>query len=710
MRRFTKTCTVVLGAALVLAACGGAGKGEPSGLDSRTPVSSLKIPTGWAGGVQVRATDAFPGLKVDVPTVVTNADDGSNRVLVAERKGVVKALANERAAVLLDITDRVESSTGEGGLLGLAFDPAFQSNGFFYVYYVVNRGSRKLRLSRFVAGSSGAANAASERVVLEFDHPAEAHFGGWIGFGNDGMLYISSGDGLARNAAQDTQSLMGKILRIQVNADGTHAIPADNPFGNAVWAYGLRNPWRCSIDKPTGDLWCGDVGELTREEVNRIERAGNYGWPLYEGSSEFDNPKMLPYASFEPAVHEYDRSEGSVVVGGHVYRGQASPALTGRYVFGDAGTSNLWALELDAQGQFLRKTLIANDLDTTLTLGENEQGELLGGTAEGSVFRVEAVSAVQDETPMPATLSGTGFFADMAQLVPATGVIDYEVNAPFWSDGAAKRRWLAVPSSETVVFDADDAWIFPLGTVVVKHFDLPRADGGSIKVETRVLVNRASGWTGYTYRWRDDQIDADLLLNGTSAQYDTVDPSTRAPVRLTWTFPSQTQCMNCHSAASGRILGVGTWQMNRGHRFATSGKAANQLDTFNHIGLFATDIGTSLQYGALPDPQDQTVSVDERARSYLHANCSQCHRPGGPTSLNMDLQFTTAQDEMHLLGIAAVQPSAASGLRIAPGQHGNSEIWKRVSALGSERMPPISSGVVDLDATKLLADWIDASR
>jgi uncharacterized repeat protein (TIGR03806 family) len=715
---------VLMFSALVLSGCGGSGGGSGGatdggsdyGLDERVTVSGLQIPTGVAGGTQLKVSNAFPNLGFNTPTFITHAGDGSNRLFVTGRFGGILVFSNDRsttqATTFLDLTPLVDGGSGESGLLGMAFDPGFKTNGYFYVSYVTKTTPRKLRIARYrvSSGNANVADANSALGVLDVDHPSASHFGGWIGFGPDGLLYISTGDGENPSAPQSTAALLGKVLRIRVNANGSVTIPSDNPFGNAVWAFGFRNPWRCSFDRGGNrDLFCGDVGQSDREEVNRVKKGKNYGWPVYEGSRSYENPSNLPFANFEPAVHEYDHTVGMVVIGGYVYRGSAMPEMVGRYLYTDAATPNLWAIAFDGNGSLVSNTLVANELRQVQAFGEDEAGELYGASAFGLVQRFET-SATAGSASMPATLSATGIFTDLASLATSAGVIDYEVNSPFWSDGASKRRWLALPGAETIGFSATEAWSFPVGTVAVKHFELPRVGGGTTRVETRVLVHRPDGWVGYTYRWRGDQADADLLVNGAVAAYDTVDPANGNAVRVNWTFPSQAQCLGCHTQASGRVLGINTLQLNRNHSFNSSGRADNLLRTFNHIGLFSQDIGVASQYTAMPDPKSGSAPVDQRARAYLESNCAQCHRPGGPTPVTIDLRYGTALGDVNLVSVSATAPTTPGALRIAPGNHGASDLWKRIAANGATRMPPLGSNLIDQQASDLLSGWIDGLR
>jgi uncharacterized repeat protein (TIGR03806 family) len=705
---------------VLVASCGGGGGsndgttggGPPApgsaafGLDSRAAPADVQIPISASASTTLRAVDAGRGRQFGT-TTLTNAGDGSDRLFLVWGGGVIRIHnRNSNTPIdFLDISDRVDATTGEGGLLGLAFDPAFRTNGYFYVYYVhcpapcSSPGSSpvSVRISRFTDTARGAnsASAASEVVLREIPHPARSHYAGWLGFGPDGMLYISRGDGEQPSAPQDPAQLFGKILRVRVNnTAGTLEVPADNPtFGvsprNEVYAMGFRNPFRCSFDsRPggTGDLWCGDVGQNEREEVNRVRRGGNYGWPLFEGELPFTNPTNRPYSDFDAAVHVYPHTVGVAVIGGPVYRGPTLSGIAGRFLFGDYVSSNLWAIATDGS------TSVVATMPDSLSIqaiGEDEAGEVYAAPPSGPIFTFEAAGGTGTETPMPATLSATGLFSNTPALTAAAGLIDYSINAPFWSNGAQKKRWFRLPAGTTIGFDAAGAWTFPVGTITVKHFDL-----GTTKVETRVMVHRTDGWRGFSYRWRADGQDADLVAeNGETATY----------ANQAWSFPSRTQCLQCHTAPS-RALGLNTRQFNGSHSYASTGRSDNQLRTLNHIGIFSSDIGDAGQYSTMPNPADpNSGTIEARARAYLDTNCAICHQPGGGTPVDMDLRFGGTLADLKIINVAASQSTAT---RVQPGDPAGSDLWQRLQSSGANRMPPVGVQVVDQEAVQLLSTWI----
>lgn len=711
-----RKCSGAVGSLLLVAACGGGSVGDNGssafGLDSRPAPTAVQVPTSPAGGsLSLRAVDAFPGLRIENATMLTHAGDGSNRLFAAQRPGTISVIFDRsttpRVATFLNIASQVDTRT-EGGLLGLAFDPQFASNGHFYVLYATATGGNlRARLSRFSVSTAGAnsADPSSERVLLEVPQGG-FHYGGWIGFGPDGMLYISRGDNGDRDEVQNPAGLYGKVLRVRVNNAVNPPrleVPADNPtFGTTprsfVWAMGLRNPWRCSFDRANGNLWCGDVGEGAIEEINLIRRAGNYGWPIYEGDrlSPFAPANPPPYSGFTPATYQYGRDDGNSVIGGYVYRGPTLTGMTGRYLYVDFNRPELFAIQTDSSGNFIARTVAADNLSTNVqTLGEDQAGEVYAAAFAGTIFRFEASGSTGGPT-MPATLSGTGLFSATPTLTAAPGVIDYSVNAPFWSDGATKRRWFRLPDAQTIEFSANGNWSFPVGSITVKHFDL-----GTTKVETRVMVKSSDGWRGYTYRWRSDGQDADLVAEGgASGSYN----------GQTWNFPSRGQCLQCHTEATGRALGLNTRQLNGSHTYAATGRTDNQLRTLNHIGMFGNNIGAATQYSAMPSPADASASLEARAKAYLDSNCSNCHLPNGGTPVSdMDLRWDTSVAGMNIVGTPAALNAGAT--RIVAGNSGGSDLWQRVqSSNPARRMPPLGVQTPDSAGLQVLADWIDGLR
>jgi glucose/arabinose dehydrogenase len=348
----------------------------------------------------------------DRPVHVADPGDGSGRLFVVEQEGRIRIVRDGETEPepFLDIVDRVESGGNEQGLLGIAFHPNFAENGLFFVGYTARGGdgAGNNTVARFrVADDPNRADRESGAILLSVPDPFRNHNGGLVAFGPDGYLYVGFGDGGAsgdpEENAEDPSALLGKILRIDVDrpdAGQPYGIPADNPFADGVdgapevWAYGLRNPWRFSFDRETGDLWIADVGQNAREEVNvqSAESAGgeNYGWDLMEGTACFEDAACEATAEdlgLVLPVAEYGRDLGISVTGGYVYRGEAVPELRGVYLFADFGTGLLWGLGRDAAGEWVTSEPVETGINPS-SFGEDAAGELYVTDLNGGLYRV----------------------------------------------------------------------------------------------------------------------------------------------------------------------------------------------------------------------------------------------------------------------------------------------------------------------------------
>lgn len=720
------SCFCVTFGSLYLPACssGSSGGGSaPFGLQTRPVVSSLTFPTNNPQPLPLTPVNAFSNLTFDQPTFLTAAPDQSNRIFVLEKPGRIRVFPNDpnvtQSTVFLDISSQVIAG-GEQGMLGLAFSPNFAQDAIFYVYYsAVN--PRRSVISRFQvsAGDPNRADTASEEIILEVDQPFTNHNAGMICFGPDNMLYIALGDGGGGgdpfNNGQNRSTLLGNLLRIDPSSGSPYSIPSDNPFVNVagvrgeIWAYGLRNPWRFSFDRQTGELWLGDVGQSDREEINIIEKGGNYGWRELEGNLAFRPTGFNPPTPFINPVLDYGRSVGNSVTGGYVYRGPNVSSLVGSYVYGDYSSGRIFALVNTSQG-ILSNTEVAN-VPNLSSFGEDEAGELYAVSLNGSIFRF-VQSTTSPPGNFPQSLSATGLFTDLASLTPANGVIEYEVNSPLWSDGARKRRWLALPGQTKIIFHPTDGWTFPNGTVVVKHFEVltnPSNSNVVKRLETRVLIKENNDWMGYTYRWNAQGTDAQLLTGRETETFVVLDSNAPGGQRMqTWTYPSRTDCLTCHTAIDGRILGLRTRQVNRSFQYGPI--LDNQLRSFNNVGLFTTNVGDIAQYEALPDPEDTAQNLEDRARSYLASNCAHCHQPGSTAPGSLDMRFGLPVSGLNLVG---ARPNAGSlGLTdafiIKALEKDSSVLWERMRRLDNSRMPPLGTSLVDDKAIDLIGRWIDA--
>lgn len=317
--------------------------------------------------------------------------DGSGNLFIVENPGRIRIFENGEllSEPFLDIDDRVNDIGNEMGLLGLAVHPNFSQNGFFYVNYTDRNGDTTI--SRFHA-SGNSSDPNSELILLKIKQPFENHNGGALAFGPDGYLYIATGDGGAfgdpMGNGQSVDTLLGKILRIDVDSAEPYAIPSDNPFGNEILHYGLRNPWRISFDQLTGDLYIADVGQGEWEEVNHVaagSRGGlNFGWDFYEGNHEYDPPGYA--GEFIFPVVEYSHAEGGcAITGGYVYRG-ALAEWNGVYIYGDYCTGKVWGA-IQVNGQWQAQLMFEAGVQIT-SFGQDESGEVYLLSDQGNVYKL----------------------------------------------------------------------------------------------------------------------------------------------------------------------------------------------------------------------------------------------------------------------------------------------------------------------------------
>ena len=352
--------------------------------------------------ISVEVERVFTDLSFEEMTNLVQPDDDSDLIFITEQGGGIYSFSTsnpQQADVFLDITDRVNRGGNEEGLLGLVFDPDYQGNGYFYVYYSATEPARSV-LSRFNLDeeNTDVADPESEVIIMEVEQPYANHNAGQLAFGPDGYLYIALGDGGSAGDplgnGQNLTTLLGSILRIDVSGlsgPGDYAIPADNPFVGSegareeIWAYGLRNPWRFSFDLETGLLWAGDVGQNSWEEIDIITKGANYGWNIMEGSQCYSPATSCDQSGLTLPVIEYDHSQGCSVTGGYVYRGDQITSLQGYYIYGDYCSGNIWALAYDGSVVTDNVLLVDSGLSVT-SFGEDLAGNLYILDRQGGIY------------------------------------------------------------------------------------------------------------------------------------------------------------------------------------------------------------------------------------------------------------------------------------------------------------------------------------
>jgi uncharacterized repeat protein (TIGR03806 family) len=406
-------------------------------------------------------------------------------------------------------------------------------------------------------------------------------------------------------------------------------------------------------------------------------------------------------------VFEYSHTSGTgfAIVGGYVYRGVAAPALSGAYVFGDAGSGRVFAWDRTSA------PIDVGIVPALSSFGEDQRGEIYAlALFDGTVYRI-VQTAGGGGGGFPVLLSQTGLFSDVANLTPAAGMVEYSVAVPFWSDNASKRRWIALPAGSRAAFDGRAAWTLPPRTALVKHFEVPAGGGKTRRLETRVLLRQpasataAARWVGVTYRWNLSQTDASLL---TTALDEAITIDTGAGPQLqTYHYPAAFECLQCHNSAAGSVLGLRTAQMNRS--FSYPGGTANQLTAWSCAGMLTGNPVNPAQLETLADPANPSIPRTLRSRAWLDVNCSMCHRPGGPAPGGLDLRRDPLLGAMNAIDALPTQGDLgiSGARRILPGSANQSLLWARVqSTQAGVHMPP-QGRAADSLAVSLLGDWIN---
>lgn len=735
---------------------------RPFGISKRIPWTTSRLTGSPDPPPPYKIVRAFPKLTFKNPLLLRNAP-GTERLFIGEQEGKLYSFPNNqevsKADLLLDLTTEIHSwdpkgkVKGVGNLYGLAFHPQFAKNRFCYVCYVLDSktsGEQLLdgsRVSRFTVTNTDPprCDPKSEQIIITW--MAGGHNGGDLHFGPDGFLYISTGDAADPNppdrldTGQDLSDLLSSILRIDVDHPGKdkpYSIPPDNPFIKMpgarpeIWAYGFRNPWRMSFDRLTGDLWVGDVGWELWEMVYRVQKGGNYGWSVMEGRQTVrPEAKRGPTPILTPML-DFPHTEGASITGGYVYRGKKLKDLVGAYICGDWVTRRLWGTRFDGDRITWHKEL-AQGTQRVVAFCEDNAGELYFVNYDypgGSIHQIEPNEASKQWQPIfPTKLSETGLFSSVKNDRPAPGVFPFSINAEQWADFSTAERFVAVPESEKIrIYDNpieipggfySGTVFFPKDGVLAKtiSFEMEQGKPQSRKrLETQVLLNDGTNWHGYSYQWNDEQTDATLVsAAGANRTLDIID--TQAPGgkrKQTWHFPARAECMQCHNPWAGNGLAFTIPQVNRDHDYG--GVVDNQVRTFQHIGLIELLHKENGQDkprpdGTLPklvDPHNVKAEINQRARSYLHVNCSHCHQLGAGGTADIELRYDFPIEQTKTLEIRPAQGTfEIHGAHIlSPGDPYRSVLYYRMSKLGAGRMPHIGSEIVDDRGVRLIHDWI----
>lgn len=652
---------------------------------------------------------------------------------------------NSQPRLVLNVSDRIgilsssnaysKGGSEQWGIASFALHPNFAQNGYIFIQINGRKATEKYVLSsvmRYTLASTPQGfgevfDKSSARMIIyqRQTNDTVLHHFGQITFGDGGLLYIGSGDGTENGPAnrplipaQDCTELRGKILRINVNSnpsDAPYTIPPSNPYATSktcrpeIYATGFRNPWRFSIDRTTGNIWLGDVGASTWEEVDEVEKGKNYGWPIYEGKECLGTTSECARKDLvAPVLASAHAGQSAAVIGGYVYRGKAMPWLRGDYIFSIFPRADLLALSKQSDGTYARRTLLAG-VPVFSSYFTDKDGEIYGITGHSQTPQIQKLAPDTSGDPtvsIPPTLTASGCFDRVTGVTRpriTSGAIPYEVISPLWSDGAAKERWVALPNGGKITIGDDGDFTFPVGTVLIKEFAFQGRP-----IETRLLKRHTDGvWKGYTYAWRGDLSNADLVPE----EGRTRKVANTATSTIQWHYPSRSQCFECHTTAAGIALGPEVLQLNNviSTPYPATKRRGNQLSTWAAIGLFNGPLPAPVaSLASLVDPKDVRHSDVLRARSYLHANCAGCHRPDGPTGKAIDLRFSTTTQDMNVCnGDQEAGDVTFPGASIlTPKDPSKSAISLRIHADGVGQMPPLGRTLVDATATALIDSWI----
>ncbi|GJM33032.1 MAG: hypothetical protein DHS20C18_20330 [Saprospiraceae bacterium] len=460
---------------------------------------------------------------------MTNA--GDERLFVIEQAGIIKIIDGDGQVLptpFLDIDSRVNSQSNERGLLGLAFHPNYAENGYFYVNYTQNSGDTRLSRFQVSADDPNQADPDSELIMLTADQPFSNHNGGHVAFGPDGFLYTGLGDGGSggdpNNNGQNRLTFLGKMLRIDVDNGDPYTIPADNPFAeddftlDEIWALGLRNPWRFSFDRETGDLWIGDVGQGAWEEIDfqpaNSTGGENYGWRCYEGNTAYNLSQCTGINDLTGPIHVYENGSnlGCSVTGGYVYRGSEFPKLTGFYLYTDYCSGRIWTLFQNENGVWHNEELLNANNNIFASFGEDQNGELYLVGRNGTIYKIvelctgfELTSSVTDE-------SCAGDADGSIDVTIAGGLAPISIN---WSNGAETEDLSGIEAGIYTVTAIDENGCEQKETLTVINSS-PEAPMITISGTTLSVPDEYTA-----YQW---YLEGELIEGATNATYDSSNP------------------------------------------------------------------------------------------------------------------------------------------------------------------------------------------
>lgn len=750
----------------------------PAEYTKRTPLTTSTV-EGWPEPPLYKTERVYPKFRPDLPVAVGHIPGTDQMMLLAQSKGSVTSLfrfkddpnvSSKTIRVLghevyhgKDVV-KIMTTPDAGTATDFTFHPKFRENGFVYIGWsakipgvesVPGMGKGRMdRITRYTMKPTPPYDfdVDSGKTVIEWE--SNGHNGLAVCFGHDGYLYVTSGDGTSDSdtnvTGQRTDLLLAKVMRLDVDHPSVgkmYSVPTDNPYVDdkrfvpETWAYGMRNPWRITCDEKTGRIWVGSNGQDLWEYAHLLKKGANFGWSVMEGSHPFYLERKAGPTPFVKPEIEHSHAEFRSLTGGMVYYGKALPELNGAYIYGDYSTGRIWGMLHDGTKPVWHKELAISSLKLTC-FAKNGKGELVicdhSNRGEGGFYTLVPMPKDDKPNTFPRKLSESGLFDSVKDHRMKPGVVPYSVNAPFWSDGLHKERFIALPAGESMSFNRGRSWKFPDKAVLVKSFALEEKEGDPASrkwIETRFMTKQNGEWYGYSYKWNDTGTDAELIGPGAIDQEFTVRTAS-GERKQTWHYPSRAECMVCHSRAANFVLGVCEAQMNRDHDY-DDGYVDNQIRVLERLGMLDTvqwSLGirdaaggkentqqahqrtfTPDRVAGLPNvfhkfanPYDTAADINDRARSWLHVNCSVCHVEAGGGNSQFDVNYASTAEKTRLFDAKPVHETfnLPDARLVAPGHPESSILLHRVAMRGPGQMPPLATNRVDEPALAMLREWV----
>lgn len=653
---------------------------------------------------------------------------GSNWALLLDQKGRLHGIDRSQSRPPQVIGDLLPAVGREGEAYSLEFHPGYATNRFVYAaLWASGAKPQEVRIVRFELQSGNPPTLVTDSAKTIVAWPSNGHNGCDIHFGPDGMLYFSAGDSASpvppdpHETGQRLDDFLSSIMRIDVDrpaAGKAYSVPADNPFVNTpgarpeIWAYGFRNPWKMSFDPRDGALWVGDVGWELWELIFRIDHGGfNGGWSVVEGPHSVHPTWPKGPTPISPPAHAVSHIEATSITGGFVYRGRKLPELRDAYIYGDWAMSRLWALWWK-DGKMEKVQELAVTPHQIVGFAEDHEGELYYlDYRDGGIYELRPNSQRGDGRNFPRRLSETGLFASVKNHQLAPGVEAFDIAVPMWNDHATAVRAAAFPGTSRARWK-NDYLETPTNAVLLRTVSMEMTAGdpkSARRLETQLLHFDGLAQRAYTYRWNEAQTDAELVgKDGAEEVLNIVDagaPGGRREQR--WRYHSRAECIRCHMVRVAELHG--NLNAFEPHQLASARGGGGSTELERLIGKGLIERGEpAARFAKLVNPHDEAAPIEQRARSYLHANCAHCHKPdaGGAVAMYWPINFEPERLKAIDVKPARGEFGIADARIVSAGRPEESALVYRILTSGSGRMPIIGSREVDDHGAGLVAGWI----